>query len=950
MAEPESPEHAGVLARFKSEWEKALQHGSPPAVRAFLCDVPAVERDALSRALREIDEAYRRRLTSAGAEKTGDTSDIGPEATAGQSRNAEAESADSSSPGSGATIDYHAPAEAPAGASPGLGAEPLAGRSGEGQESEPASPGIPEPDSSAAQPASLQPTTGFDAARSETARQDAGPPKIPGYKITGVLGRGAMGVVYRARQQGLKRDVALKMILSGSHASQDQLARFRAEAEAVGQLQHPNIVQVYDVGEQAGLPYFSLEFVDGKSLARRIDGKPQLPRWSAELMETLARAMQYAHQRGIVHRDLKPANVLLTSEGIPKISDFGLVKRLEGDSSHTRTGTILGTPSYMAPEQGRGEKEVGPSSDVYALGSVLYELLTGRPPFLGASTMDTLMRVLSEEPLPPSRLQPKVPRDLETICLKCLQKEPRKRYATAEELADDLKRFRAGEPIMARPVSGPERVWRWCWRNPRVAIAGALAAALALVVMIGGPTAAVVINEQKRAAVTAQRTAEEEEALARQARAEAELSETAAREAEKEADAHAKATAKQAGLALGAFETLVSQVQDQLKDTPATQELRQSLLQTALDGLRKVARSAETTQIANRHMAVAHQRMGKIFVNLGATPEAMHEYEQVYAILQRLAEADPHDVGAQRNLSVALKLLGDTARLMGDLQSAQDYYTRSFTIRQALADADPQKLRWKVDLAQGLIALGNVSDLEERHDYYLQAHRLREELVKLVPEDQRARRLRDVWIARNMLADTRLQQDELVEAKAHYSESLRLAQELLQTDASSLRSKLDLALSQVNLGNAELRLEEIDAAQKHYAQATAIFGPLAEADPRNVEIQTSYALALARARRHEEAAQKAREMRELAPDNFLHLYNIACCYSLCIAAIAGDRSGDPLTPEEQRLQSEYTEEAIAALLDAVAKGLDDLDFLERDPDLASIRHHSEYRKLLAGRE
>jgi serine/threonine-protein kinase len=239
---------------------------------------------------------------------------------------------------------------------------------------------------------------------------------------------------------------------------------------------------VYDIGKHDGLPYFSLEFVDGKPLDKDLEGKPQPEKRAAELLETLARAMHYAHERSIIHRDLKPANVLLTKTGVPKISDFGLAKQLESDSSQTKTGTIMGTPSYMAPEQGRGEKQIGHLADVYALGSMLYELITGRPPFLAATALKTLMRLLNEEPVPPSRVQPGVSRDLETICMKCLQKDPARRYETAAVLAEDLRRFQNGEAILARRVSRAERAWRWCKRNPRTtALSGAVAVLLVAV-------------------------------------------------------------------------------------------------------------------------------------------------------------------------------------------------------------------------------------------------------------------------------------------------------------------------------------------------------------------------------------------------------------------------------------------------------------------------------------
>jgi WD40 repeat protein/serine/threonine protein kinase len=301
----------------------------------------------------------------------------------------------------------------------------------------------------------------------------AGPPLpvIPGYKVLGYLARGGMGAVYKARQIDLDRLVALKMILSGAYADAEERARFRNEALASARLRHPNVVQVYEVGEHDGQPFLALEFVDGGSLAGQLNGTPLEARRAAETVEVLARAVAAAHAAGVVHRDLKPANVLLTSDGTLKVADFGLAKRLEAGPGHTHTGAVVGTPAYMSPEQAAGKtKEVGPPADVYSLGVILYECLTGRPPFQAASAHETLVRVLSDEPVPPRRLNPGCPRDLETICLKCLHKEPRQRYAAAADLADDLRRFLAGEPIRGRPVSAREWAWKWCRRRPAVAV------------------------------------------------------------------------------------------------------------------------------------------------------------------------------------------------------------------------------------------------------------------------------------------------------------------------------------------------------------------------------------------------------------------------------------------------------------------------------------------------
>jgi serine/threonine protein kinase len=302
------------------------------------------------------------------------------------------------------------------------------------------------------------------------------PTRIGQYTVIRELGHGGMGVVYLAEQAGLRRPVALKVIRHGISATDEEVARFRDEAEAVALLQHPNVVQIHEVGGQDGVYYLALEYVDGGSLDRRLAGTPQDPTAAAQIVETLARAIHHAHRRGILHRDLKPANILMSGESaVPKITDFGLAKRVESGDARTRSGLVLGTPSYIAPEQASGRpEEVTHAVDIYGLGAILYELLTGRPPFKGATALSTLEQVASQEPVPPSRFHRQIPRDLETICLKCLEKPPGRRYASAEGLADDLHRFLSGRPIVARPIgawggpgSGPGAgLMRPAWRRP----------------------------------------------------------------------------------------------------------------------------------------------------------------------------------------------------------------------------------------------------------------------------------------------------------------------------------------------------------------------------------------------------------------------------------------------------------------------------------------------------
>jgi serine/threonine-protein kinase len=306
------------------------------------------------------------------------------------------------------------------------------------------------------------------------------PRKVGDYEIVEEIARGGMGIVYKARQAGLNRIVALKVILAGEHAGPRETARFRAEAEAVARLQHPNVVQVYEVGEHAGLPFLSLEYCPGGSLDKKLAAAPLSPGQAATLIRALAEAVQAAHAAGVVHRDLKPGNVLLDAAGTPKISDFGLAKRL-GESGGTTTGIILGTPSYMAPEQADSKgRVVGPAADVYALGAILYECLTRRPPFKAAHLLATVRQVIAEEPVPPRQLNPQAPLDLQTICLKCLEKDPRRRYASARALADDLQAFQRGEAISARPPGVFGRLDRWARARP--ALAATLIALTALYV------------------------------------------------------------------------------------------------------------------------------------------------------------------------------------------------------------------------------------------------------------------------------------------------------------------------------------------------------------------------------------------------------------------------------------------------------------------------------------
>ncbi len=563
---------------------------------------------------------------------------------------------------------------------------------------------------------------------------------VSGYEILGELGRGGMGVVYKARQLALNRTVALKMILAGGHAGPQELARFKAEAEAVARLQHPNIVQIHEVGEADGQPFFSLEFVEGGSLDRKLAGTPQPAGDAAALVETLARAVQYAHERGVVHRDLKPGNVLLQREphgappvglGTPKITDFGLAKRLDTPAGQTSAGATLGTPSYMAPEQIMAcPGAVGPPADVYALGAILYELLTGRPPFLAESAWDTLAQVTSEEPVPPSRLQPKVPRDLETICLKCLHKEPRQRYAAAVALADDLHRFLAGEPIRARPTASWERGVKWARRRPLVA---GLLAALVLVTAVGFGLVTWKWQEAEAnaaAEAAARADAERQKEAEARARKDAEDARRLAEVREQEAEVQRREALKQQGLAEKRARA-IDEAMDKLAEAVdgfftglseskvfrklGLEELRRGLLGWARPFFALYARHKNADPRERGRLAGAYYRLAYYTDESGSREEAAGLYRQALAVYEELA-------ASKGGPDVRAEVAGCHARLAllyvatGKTEEAEAAHAKVLALRERLAVDRPDLPARRAALAQSHNDLGALQFAARRFD------------------------------------------------------------------------------------------------------------------------------------------------------------------------------------------------------------------------------------------
>ena len=635
---------------------------------------------------------------------------------------------------------------------------------------------------------------------------DVSMPAVPGYEMLGELGRGGMGVVYKARQLKLNRVVALKMILAGNYASQSDLIRFLAEAEAVAAVQHPNIVQIFEVSRLNRLPYFTLEYVDGGTLSDKVRDEPLPPRDAAALVEKVARGVQFAHEKGLVHRDLKPDNILVTSDGTPKVADFGLAKRVQIQSELTRTGTVLGTPSYMAPEQADGKgNPVGPLADVYALGAILYRLISGWPPFQAATPLDTLVRVVCDDPVPPSKLQSKTPKDLETICLKCLQKEPAKRYDSASALADDLNRFLRGEPILARPVGALERGLKWVKRNPVVT---ALLAAVIASLFVG----ALVSYLKYRDAAWHRNRAEEARNAEAEQRKLAETARNAEAEQRKLAETARNAEAEQRRIAekardrtREALEAMTSEVTgESLNSQKEISEEQRKFLAEALTFYKEFAGEKADDKEARVRTASAAHRVGMIQWRLGQADQAMAAFAQARDEYERLAadfRADPEYLRsfgwAHNNLGVILSQLGKYVEAVDECQKALE-------IREKVIAEFPGPGRYYQELAlshthlaSGLIDLGRPKEAEAQ---FHQAITILKTLTTRSPSVPEYRQ--DLAASHNQLAALLDDLSRQKEAEAQYRQALKIRKQLVADSPTTTAYRRELAITHNGLGTS----------------------------------------------------------------------------------------------------------------------------------------------------
>jgi serine/threonine-protein kinase len=690
-------------------------------------------------------------------------------------------------------------------------------------------------------------------------------PLIPGYEVLGELGRGGMGIVYKARHIELNRLVALKIVLAGVYAGLEERTRFHLEAEAVAQFQHPNIVQIYQVGAHGGIPYFALEYVSGGSLDKKLAGHPLPPCQAARLTQTLARAIHAAHQRGIVHRDLKPANVLLTADGTLKITDFGLAKRIDGKARQTKSNIIVGTPSYMAPEQAAGRtREIGPATDVYALGAILYEALTGRPPFHNEGTWDTITQVLNEEPLPPSRLQPKVPRDLETICLKCLKKDPDKRYRTAAELADDLQRFLDGRPVLARPIGALERSWKYVKRRPTVVALMALAALAAffLTNAVFKNTVIATIQEQHR-------IAEEQRLLAEKS------FDQARRSVEELIDKAEKGLAKKPRLKALRKELLETAlkyydqcVQDWGDNPKYQRDLARTYVRVAKTaraiGFRRRAKQAyeQAEEILKRmgddrpdHQEFLIERaanlheFGTYFRDTGSPREALATYDRSRAIWDRLNRMHPNSPRVLRGLARYHGYVGDVHLAAGKLREAESEYQKSHDLREELARGGEAEMEFQLARSHGNFgglwrAHGNLNRGIEQ---YRQSARIQEKLLeKCAPDAHAEPSVEDIRedLAYSYTSIGRLlaEKGDGPGALAEFDRARDVLKELLKENPDHVDYRTALAACFQEAGAVHLELDQKKRAAANFLEAQKQFEELAVEDPDSTEIRSRRAV------------------------------------------------------------------------------------------------------------
>lgn len=839
------------------------------------------------------------------------------------------------------------------------------------------------------------------SSRSKSPSKNRPPRFIGDYEILAELGRGGMGVVYKARHKKLQRVVALKMILSGAHNTPEALQRFLSEARAVAQLQHPSIVQIFDIGEHEGLPFFSLEFVEGTDLQKDLDGKPCSAKRAAGLVESVCRAMHYAHENGILHRDLKPANILLNGDGVAKVSDFGLAKEVDAEgSAATNDGTIMGSPSYMPPEQAKGElKSVTAKSDQYSLGAVLYQMLTARPPFLADRPFDTVMQVITNEAVAPRDLQPGIPEELETICLKALQKDQKARYDTCEEMANDLRRFLNGEPILAKPVSRLERAWRWCKRNPKIAIPSAVASVFV------ASTAVIATWAWLATAAQAQQIEIEKENVVRE-RDEAEFQRGLAMAQKKQAEENEELARRQATLALQNIQYVLTEIDTKLKAQPATSDLRIAILEAVskkwndLD----VEMTGGVRGEAIPTLMALRQQIAIAFTELDKLKEADAEFEKLFNLGEERVKLKGSDAARTNQAKIAMAWAPVRRRVEANPDEAMQLLKSAIELVEAcITDPRPEEGSPTENEIRELLAvlqqnLGveylEQGQLPETSEAFEKALRNMDTVLTNIRSEPGYEELddnqKDTLTAMKQIAHDKsalglayilIRMGQTKRSIELYNEAIAGRREIYQRRPEMLPLKVELAGYLGNYGQALYWIDDLNGAEPILEESLVLSEEITETDPEKADFKRALSTALYRLGtlrdlqedREDEAnrlfvrcEELRAELNTTSPDQKNKVN-----YMLAAARAGSSETAETLINElgaldvkngelhleraraltqlARRAQAEqrerFLEDAMLALKRAVAEGYSDPFRIEHEPDLKMLRTRKGFSTL-----
>jgi thiol-disulfide isomerase/thioredoxin len=730
--------------------------------------------------------------------------------------------------------------------------------------------------------------------------RDAAPPDhgdFGEYELLGLIARGGMGIVFRARDKNLNRVVALKMILAGRLATADEVRRFHAEAEEASHLDHPNIVPIYRVGAFAGQPYFTMKLIEGGTLGDQGQNCQADLRKAARIMIDVAGAVHYAHQRGILHRDLKPGNILLDEQGRPHVTDFGLAKHLGTPAGNTQSGAIVGTPGYIAPEQAAGRKDLTIACDVYSLGAVLYDLVTGRPPFEAGSALDTLVAVLQSEPAPPHRLNPRIDRDLETICLTCLHKDPARRYRSADAFARDLQRYLAGEPIHARPVGVVERTRKWARRRPAAAAVVAMACLAGVVLAVGGWLMTARLHAALGAARDATAMAEERGQQTEEAR---QIAETRNDELRRQREAALQR--------LEGVNDFVVYVNERLANANAPGSIRMEFLNEGLRLNEKFRKGGEDDPAARRLVARLYRGMGDLWQDTADLAQAKDNYGRALKLLEKLAKDFPQEGNYRADLALTLAQQAKVAQAAHEYPQAEDALNRAIGLLEELARQAPAEWKHRQAAAEYRFTLGTF--LEER---------------------DLAARAQDAYRAALDL------QEKLA---ADFPNQAAVHQQLAAT-AAALGWLLDLTRA----AEAQEFLQRAVAARRQ----TCLLKPRSQEYRQGLlEAYNDLAFYFKERGMHAALPPLCEQLRRDRPNDGRMTYTAACWLADAVRVV---RKHTELPAEgRQRLEDSYAAQSVAMLDKAIKEGYVDRAHMQADTDLDPLRQRQDFRQVVTDLE